>query len=178
MKEGQGNYAFKNGDSYEGEWKGNIKNGDGDFSYINGDKYQGKWKNDKRDGTGVINYANGDKYDGQWKNNHIHGKGTFTTSAGDKYKGEWKNDMKEEIDSINLDLASAHANDDFIVAGWEDHLIRRWIRSVLRKITHYKALHERYLNMAAALEPGLPNDIVLNNVFPFLAYTLEYEDVD
>ena len=61
--------------------------------------------------------------------------------------------------------------------------IQTWIRSVLRKIVHYKAEHRRYLNEAAAtLQSTLPlpnDDIVFKNVIPFLelpSYTFEGED--
>ena len=88
---------------------------------------------------------------------------------------EWKRDMNEGIDSINKVLPKTPSV-NFNVAGGKAMVIRAWIRSVLCKITHYKAEHQRYLNMAAALDPALPNDIVLNNVLPFLAYTLDEED--
>ena len=88
---------------------------------------------------------------------------------------EWRNDMNEEIDTINQILRNTSSGDIHEVGG-KAQTVRAWIKSVHRKYTHYKALHERYLNMAAALEPALPNDIVLNNVLPFLAYTLDGED--
>ena len=90
---------------------------------------------------------------------------------------EWKNDMNEEIDSINRILPSTPAGTDrHMDNGRKALAIRSWIRSVLRKIIHYKAEHRRYLNMAAALEPALPNDIIHKSVLPFLAYTLGEED--
>ena len=85
---------------------------------------------------------------------------------------EWKNDMNEEINSIN-EVLSDTPSDDFIFAGWEDQAIDTWIRSVLRKITHYEVEHRLYLNVTTALEPALSNDIVLNNVLPFLSKSFE-----
>ena len=67
---------------------------------------------------------------------------------------EWRNDMNEEIDFINQILPDARAgyyngNDDYVgEKAWE---IRAWIRSVLQKIFHYKAEHQRLLNEAATL---------------------------
>ena len=84
---------------------------------------------------------------------------------------EWKNDMNEEIENINQILPNTPAGDR---RRWDDpggktRAIRRWIRSVLRKVVHYKSEHRRYLNIAAAtLQPALPDDIVLENVLPFL----------
>ncbi len=59
-------------------------------------------------------------------------------------------------------------------------MIRRLIRSVLRKIIHYQAEHQRVVNEASlTLHHALPHDIVMNNVLPFLelpSYTFEVED--
>ena len=75
----------------------------------------------------------------------------------------WKDDAKDKIDSIRQILPSTRG------AGGKAKAIRRWIRSVLRKYTHYKAEHRRYVNeAAAALELVLPNDVMLENVLPFL----------
>ena len=59
--------------------------------------------------------------------------------------------------------------------------IRRWIRSVLVKIIHYKAEHSRLIDeeVATRLKLILPQDIVMNNVLPFLAlpsHTFQVED--
>eukprot|EP00984_Skeletonema_dohrnii_P011216 scaffold4460_cov64-Skeletonema_dohrnii-CCMP3373.AAC.1 len=83
---------------------------------------------------------------------------------------EWKIDMNEEINSINHILPTTPAGDDFGGVDGEKALaIRMWIRSVLGKIIHYKAQHQRYLNEAAStLQLALPQDIVMNNVLPFL----------
>ena len=69
----------------------------------------------------------------------------------------WGNDMNGEIVSINQILSDASAgyydeeedNDDDM--GEKAQAIRRWIRSVLGKIDHYKAEHQRMLNEATTL---------------------------
>jgi len=110
---------------------------------------------------------------------------------------EWRNDMNEEIDSINQILPHADGEGWFgttyCVEGENTRAIRTWIRSVLRKIIHYKTEHQRLLDEEAgtALQLVLPQDIVMNNVLPFLrlpAYTFEvgeheemeeeYEEID
>ena len=65
---------------------------------------------------------------------------------------DWRNDMNEEIDSIKQILPNARAG------RWHDYddgekaiEIRRWIGSVLGKIDHYKAEHQRVLNEATTL---------------------------
>ena len=92
---------------------------------------------------------------------------------------EWKNDMYNEICSINQNLASAPAGDGYDVGG-KAQAIQTWIRSVLRKIVHYKAEHQRILDEAATtLHHVLPNDIVLDSILSFLelpSYTFEGEE--
>ena len=65
--------------------------------------------------------------------------------------------------------------------GGKAEAIRTWIRSVLRKVIHYKAEHQRLLDeeVANTLQLALPQDIVMNNVLPFLelpSYTFEVGD--
>eukprot|EP00984_Skeletonema_dohrnii_P028543 scaffold18581_cov183-Skeletonema_dohrnii-CCMP3373.AAC.1 len=96
---------------------------------------------------------------------------------------EWRNDMHEEIDSINQILPTVDAGGLGRDAGVFDEggkaqAIRTWIRSVLGKITHYKAEHQRLLDeeVETTLQLVLPQDIVMNNVLPFLvlpSYTFE-----
>ena len=87
----------------------------------------------------------------------------------------WRNDMNGEIDTINQILLDAAAGgyrfDEEPDPGEKTQAIRRWIRSVLRKIIRYQEGHRRLLEegVATTLEPVLPNhDIVRNNVLPFL----------
>ena len=92
---------------------------------------------------------------------------------------EWRKEMNEEIDSINQILHNAgfsRYNDDNY-AERKARAIRRWIRSVLRKINHYKAEHERILDEAeTSLQLVLSHDILTINILPFLklpSYTFE-----
>ena len=82
--------------------------------------------------------------------------------------------MNQEIDKINQTLPTASAgscngvghDDD---PGEKTRTLQRWIRSVLRKIIHYQGEHQRLLNDASiTLQLALPNEIVMNNVLPFL----------
>ena len=92
---------------------------------------------------------------------------------------DWRNAMNEEIDSINRILPNADTGyipfadlhedpNDF--NGQKAREIRRWIRSVLRKIIHYQEEHQRMLDeeIATTLQLALPQDIVFNSVLPFL----------
>ena len=93
---------------------------------------------------------------------------------------EWRNDMSEEINSINQILPTVSAGDAYDVDddGGKARAIRIWIRSVLRKVIHYQAEHQRVLDeqVATTLELALSQDIVMNNVLPFVylpSYTFE-----
>ena len=99
---------------------------------------------------------------------------------------EWRHDMNREIQSINRILPNAsaggwHNEYDWYDDGEKTHAIRMWLRSVLHKIIDYKAEHRRILVEAATAiqrQFALPNDILTNNVLPFLAlpsYTFEGE---
>ena len=46
---------YKDGGTYEGEWKNDKKEGKGIYKYKNGDIYEGYFKNDIKDGKGYIN---------------------------------------------------------------------------------------------------------------------------
>jgi len=115
--------------------------------------------------------------------NHVDLVGGIHETIAALQLEEWRNDMNEEIDSINQILPTTPAGgdaDDGDV-GRKAMVMRTWIRSVLRKIIHYQAEHQRYLNeeIATALPPALPRDIVMNNVLPFLelpSHTFELVD--
>ncbi|KAK1737832.1 hypothetical protein QTG54_011604, partial [Skeletonema marinoi] len=89
---------------------------------------------------------------------------------------EWRNDMYGEISSINQVLPTVDAggldDDDEVRVfdeGGKAQAIRTWIRSVIGKIIHYQAEHQRLLDeeVATTLQLALPRDIVMNNVLPF-----------
>ncbi len=65
--------------------------------------------------------------------------------------------------------------------------IRRWIRSVLRKIIDFKAEHRRLVLVGEEvattlqLQLALPHEIVMNNILCLIAlpfYTFEVEDYE
>ena len=86
---------------------------------------------------------------------------------------EWKNDMNQEIHTISQILPNTPAG-SLLVVGETARTIRAWIRRLLRKYTHYKAEHRRFVNVAAtALKPALPNDILFKSVLPFVELPAE-----
>ena len=88
--------------------------------------------------------------------------------------------MNEEIDSINRTLPDMR--DWLYTEGCKALEIRRWSKSVLGKINHYQAEHQRILDEAATtLQLVAPQEIVVNNVLTFLelpSHTFELEEDD
>ena len=92
LKDGKGVMKYKGGNEYNGEWKKDKKEGKGVFIYKSGSKYEGSFKNNVKDGNGVFYYKNGDKYQGEFKNGEKAGKGVKFFANGNKYDGEWEED--------------------------------------------------------------------------------------
>lgn len=54
---------------YDGEWANGMKDGQGNFYYKNADLYVGEWKEDKRSGKGILYISSTeDIYEGYWHN--------------------------------------------------------------------------------------------------------------
>ena len=73
---GFGKYIWRDGESYVGEWKNNLKHGKG-IDYDKNGKiiYEGDYVNDQYEGNGKLIEENGDYYIGQFLNDFKHGKG-------------------------------------------------------------------------------------------------------
>ena len=87
----------------------------------------------------------------------------------------WRDNMNARIEVIIGILQSSCSGDwfdedsDEIDEGDIAMNIRIWILMVLTGIIEYKAKHRALLNSATAiLQTILPNDVVMNNVIPFL----------
>ena len=99
---------------------------------------------------------------------------------------DWIKDMNQEINSINQILpnsrAGTHINGEEDDHGEKARAIREWIRSVLGKMILYQAEHQLILDEASStIHLVLPQDIVTNNVLPFLklpSHTFELEGDD
>jgi hypothetical protein len=78
---------YSNGDSYEGELIGGLRNGFGSLSYANGSLYEGTFLQDKRDGDGTLVLPDGTRYTGTWQDDMQHGVGTLFFPSGDRFEG-------------------------------------------------------------------------------------------
>ncbi len=103
----RGNYTYKDGSKYDGEWKGNKRHGYGVWFRPDGMRYEGYWQDDKPNGQGTLTYPDGRMCNGDWKDgkfvkealkegvdkahiNSVREKKTYVFKDGTKYDGEWK----------------------------------------------------------------------------------------
>ena len=64
--------------------------GTGEYSWKDGRCYKGEYVKDRKHGHGVYQWADGRKYDGQWQNGRQHGEGLYWVKPDQKPKrGEW-----------------------------------------------------------------------------------------
>lgn len=64
---GKGQYKWKDGRSYSGEYKYDKKHGFGTYTWADGRKYVGEWANSKRNGKGKIISIDGTQRQGIWE---------------------------------------------------------------------------------------------------------------
>lgn len=102
-RQGEGEAAFTNGDSYKGSFDAGARSGTGTYTYAaappaeEGEEpkppvaqYDGKWKEGLKSGVGVMEYkGTGAKYHGSFKGGLLDGQGTMFYPNGDLYTGEW-----------------------------------------------------------------------------------------
>ncbi|GER37771.1 phosphatidylinositol-4-phosphate 5-kinase [Striga asiatica] len=90
---GKGKFSWPSGATYEGEFRSGRMEGSGTFVGPDGDLYSGSWSGDRKHGYGVKRYSNGDYYEGHWKRNLQDGHGRYLWRNGNEYIGEWKNGL-------------------------------------------------------------------------------------
>ena len=101
QKHGRGILIYANHEifnKYEGFWKFNKKhsNGKSTMYYKDGTTYIGQWKNDMRDGEGILYYSTGEKFMGHFKEDKKEGKGYFySKNYNSIFLGNYKNDVKD-----------------------------------------------------------------------------------
>jgi len=92
VRSGKGEYIWKNGQRYVGEFRDNKINGTGTVYFINGNVYTGEWKDEAMSGKGEYTWKNGQRYVGEFRDNKINGTGTMYFVDGNVYSGEWKDE--------------------------------------------------------------------------------------
>ena len=85
-------YQYKSEATYEGTWKGGMRQGVGFMQWVDGASYEGEWKDNKANGEGKFIYSDGDIYEGKWANDKANGFGIYLHLNGARYEGQWVND--------------------------------------------------------------------------------------
>jgi hypothetical protein len=64
--------------------------GKGEYTWKDGKTYKGDFKHDKREGNGEMIWASGKSYQGEWVKGEMHGNGKLTNKDGTKsVEGIW-----------------------------------------------------------------------------------------
>ena len=123
---GQGTYAWRNGDKYVGGWRNGKRHGEGIFIWPEGDRYVGNWKNDKNYCQGSYIYpAKAIQYYVDSENvklseygcitgDCVNGYGTYIWFSGAKYVGNFKEGKSNGFGSYTF------PNGPEIKGGWID----------------------------------------------------------
>ncbi|PWC81912.1 hypothetical protein TSH100_25885 [Azospirillum sp. TSH100] len=67
IRQGTGVYRFVNGQTYEGEWSGDLMSGYGVMTFTDGSRFAGRFRDGQPDGPGIFHYANGGQSAGMWR---------------------------------------------------------------------------------------------------------------
>ena len=86
---GIGIYTWSDGRKYSGSWVKNKMQGSGRFTWPDGRIYEGEYWEDKKQGEGVFTWPEGRKYIGSWMNGMQHGQGVLVGSKGNQRRGQW-----------------------------------------------------------------------------------------
>lgn len=94
VRNGVGTYTFAGGDRYEGDFVDNIFHGRGTQTLASGDVYTGDFDRGIKTGQGAYKFSNGDRFEGSFVNNEFHGLGTQYFRSGESYEGEFVRGVK------------------------------------------------------------------------------------
>jgi len=94
---GQGKYTFaqpSNSRTYAGQFLDGRMDGEGAYAFSNGDVYVGQFHHGAFAGIGC--YVHKDKYlyEGEWQDGRMHGRGKLTFANGDVWQGQFDNDKR------------------------------------------------------------------------------------
>mmetsp|Transcript_3058 Transcript_3058/g.4721 ORF Transcript_3058/g.4721 Transcript_3058/m.4721 type:complete len:636 (+) Transcript_3058:1017-2924(+) len=102
QKSGQGKSSLYNGDTYTGDWVGNLKQGEGVYFYSGiGATYEGEWQADKKHGKGKLTFKNGDILHGKWEEDFLSETSvTLCFLGGEVYKGNFNQLQMEGVGKL------------------------------------------------------------------------------
>lgn len=70
-------------------WKENYMNGQGEYKWKDGRRYKGEYESDQKHGIGTYFFGDGRYYSGHWEHGKQHGEGIYF-DEGVIRKGIWK----------------------------------------------------------------------------------------
>ncbi len=68
--------------------------GRGEYTWRDGRRYEGEYQSDKKHGFGSYTWADGRKYVGEWVNSKRHGRGRIISVEGFEREGVWEEDKR------------------------------------------------------------------------------------
>jgi len=80
--QGEGTLQFLTGETYSGNWDGNIINGIGKLDYPDSGIFEGNFEDGLKCGYGTYTWASGDEYEGNWFADQMSGEGVYTFVDG------------------------------------------------------------------------------------------------
>eukprot|EP00826_Nyctotherus_ovalis_P001288 TRINITY_DN10190_c0_g1_i5.p1 TRINITY_DN10190_c0_g1~~TRINITY_DN10190_c0_g1_i5.p1 ORF type:complete len:254 (-),score=40.61 TRINITY_DN10190_c0_g1_i5:16-777(-) len=90
---GYGQYTWKNGSTFVGEFLNGLKSGFGKYRKTKANRtnmYEGEYLKDKKEGFGIFKWASGNIYRGQYKEDEREGIGEMRWVDGSSYIGQWE----------------------------------------------------------------------------------------
>ena len=103
---GYGQYQWREGSIYVGEFLEGMKHGSGkwmkDSEDPKGNQYTGEYKLDKKHGEGQFNWKSGNWYKGEYIEDLRHGYGEMHWADGSSYKGDWELGKQHGFGLISL----------------------------------------------------------------------------
>jgi hypothetical protein len=90
LRTGSGEYIWKDGRQYEGEWNKDLREGRGKFFFPNGDMFDGNFVAGLREGPGRFEFHDGSLFEGSFHQGQFHGQGCrFVHKDGRVFLGDF-----------------------------------------------------------------------------------------
>ena len=148
--------GFKNG-WYTGEMREGCLDGQGTFAFLNGEKYEGGWSNNRMSGRGRYVYKDGSQYEGEYMAGRKHGLGRFTPAQGEAYMIRYEHGNM--VDSGDATIHADDANAAFLysnaVEDWDGK--SRQSESISEQLAHE-------IGVGITWHPGHNGDIVVAEI--------------
>lgn len=77
--------------------EGDCQNGVGQYIFKDGARYEGEFQHGKPHGKGTVTYLNGEKYIGELAEGKFNGQGTLFRQDGTNVSGYWKDDFYQGL---------------------------------------------------------------------------------